>query len=78
MPASLRAKFLEGVEESTGDADGWQESMEMRPSRLGLGADPKKGKKVNATNTERRVANLARDNQESDEELESRAKLGSK
>lgn len=83
MPAALMAKFLQGVEEKKTDDTDWKAATEVRPSRLGLGADPRAGQKKQATtNAERRVVNMVkRDNDPSSSDSEDeglRSKIGRK
>lgn len=83
MPKAMMAKFLEGVEEKPVDDKEWKVAMEPRPTRLGLGADPKTAQRKQATsNTERRLVNMVKrddDPSSSDSEDEGvRSKIGKK
>lgn len=80
LPPHLFNKFMEGVEDDAqAQSPGWQQAIEARPPRLGLGADPKKAKSTKTSNTERRINNMVQqDNESSDSEVESRSKIGKK
>jgi len=59
MPSSLKAKFFEGVEETAEEKGGvWKAEIELRPARLGLGAESTKPQKKETNKAERRVANM--------------------
>ena len=71
FPQSLMSKFLKGIEEKEEiNTDSWKSEIELRPSRLGLGADPSKGKKSENTLIEKKISNMIKNknNQSSDEE----------
>ena len=73
------AKFFMGVEETAEeDPSKWEKNVKLRPGRLGLGADPNKGKRNPQTIQERRIAGMIRKEQRDsdDSDDESRANIG--
>lgn len=80
MPDALMSKLLMGVAEDKEDDGTWEDSGEPRPTRLGLGADPKAlHQKRDRTSADRRIANMvkkdAHDSSSSDDEG-TRANIG--
>lgn len=58
MPPELMAKFFDGVEDARPELDDeWNEQVQLRPSRLGLGAGPRAKKKTTLTHAEQRIVN---------------------
>ena len=80
MPDKLMAQLMVGVVDDAAADDDWEVSGQPRPTRLGLGADPKAyGRKRETTSADRRLANMVRDDAKSSSDDEgSRADLGRK
>lgn len=83
MPSELRAKFFEGVEDTTEDKREWEVNMQPRPARLGLGADPKSKPKVNQNKIDRRITNMVNkqkheDSSDSSDDDNARSNFGNK
>ncbi|EAX94246.1 hypothetical protein TVAG_480630 [Trichomonas vaginalis G3] len=88
MPEELMKIFFQGVQENPDDNKAeWKSDVELRPSRLGLGADPNKAKKTATTKQERKIEQMikkdqkpkrSKDDSSSSDEGESRASLGKK
>lgn len=80
--------FFQGVQENPDDHKAeWKSDVELRPARLGLGADPNKAKKTATTKQEKKIeqmikkdqkAKMKNDESSSSDEGESRANLGKK
>jgi hypothetical protein len=78
MPPALMAKFFKGVEDSGADDKAWEMTLEPRPARLALEADPNAHPKRKPTTIDRRLANMVKadcDSSDSDHEG-SRASMG--
>jgi hypothetical protein len=59
LPPPFLAKFFEGVEDTSGEGQEWAAAKDLRPARLGLGADPNALKKQSdRTVTDRKLVRL--------------------
>jgi hypothetical protein len=79
MPATLMAKFFEGVQDSAEKDGEWAATMDLRPSRLALGADPTAlSKREHCTAEDRKLARMvAKAEESSDSDGDgSRASIG--
>jgi hypothetical protein len=73
------AKFFKGVEDTTGEDREWMTTLDPRPSRLALGADPKSlTRRKDHTATDKKLMKMVKPTEESsDSDHEgSRASIG--
>lgn len=72
MPPELMNQFMMGLEDNPNkDSDKWTDEVEIRSSRLGLGADPNKSKNKNPkTIQEKKILNMIKNSDLSDDQDE--------